>query len=107
MELSRLRDTQYEKSLEDNRSLREQISKLTTDCNKLKWELMQGQDNAHPKKTVLVGSSIIRDIDPNKLIDTEVRSVSGGKVNDVLNIVRNSTSHVDQLITLVGSNDCA
>ena len=41
------------------------------------------------------------------LIDTEVGSVSGGKVSDVLNIVRNSNSNVDQLITLVGSNDCA
>ena len=56
---------------------------------------MQSQDNAHPKKTVLVRSTINRDIDPSQFFGTKVRSVIGGKVSDVLNIVCNSTSHVD------------
>ena len=39
--------------------------------------------------------------------NTDIKSISGGKVADVRNFVQNYQGHVDEIVTLVGSNDCA
>ena len=58
------------------------------------------------KKTLLIGSSIIRNIDPQKLVSTDVKCIRGGKVKDVLTAIQ-SSDNVDQMVIVVGSNDCA
>ena len=57
------------KLLEENISLRRSITDVTTRLNELAWKSFTRQE---PKSDLLIGSSLIRDIDMNKLTNTEV-----------------------------------
>ena len=55
-----------------------------------------------------MGSSIIRDIDHQKLKQTDVRSISGAKVGNLLSEVEKlQTNHYDKIVVVGGGNDCA
>ena len=99
----RTKDARVDELVVENMSLRDRISKLTSESQKLQWELHH--QNKSTKK-LLIGSSIIRDIDSAKLVNTDVRSIGGAKVKTVKDELENMNSQLDELIVVVGGNDC-
>ena len=85
--------------------LRAENAKLTTQLSESKWKAFR---NSGESKTLLLGSSIIRDIDHQKLKQTDVRSISGAKVSNLLSEVEKlQTNHYDKIVVVGGGNDCA
>ena len=56
--------------------------------------------------SLLIGSSIIRDIDTTKLINTKVVSLPGGHIKDVHNHIKSMESNFKKVTVVVGGNDC-
>ena len=68
---------------EENAVLRHQNEALTRKVNEPKRRLNeQEQRKAEHDKSLLLGSSIVRNIDEKKLANTEIRCLRGAKVND-------------------------
>lgn len=57
-------------------------------------------------KSVVIGDSIIRDIDKQKLEDTMVVSNPGGCITNIQEAVRDLPGGHDELTLVVGGNDC-
>ena len=57
---------------------------------------------------MVLGSSIIRDIDPNKLVATKCVCISGGLTNDVQTELDNFPPHcqLSRAVLVIGGNDC-
>ncbi|CAH1795175.1 unnamed protein product, partial [Owenia fusiformis] len=55
--------------------------------------------------TLVIGSSIVRSIDPSKLINTDVDCISGGTIKDVHKKLTSLDKSYDRLVLQVGSND--
>ena len=98
------KDSHIDNLNDENRALRENVSKLAQENQRLTWE-MNRIKSKNQKKKILVGSSIIRDIDPVK-VNVDLRSISGAKVKDVLDNVKGQQDHVDEIMLVVGGNDC-
>ncbi|CAH1788314.1 unnamed protein product, partial [Owenia fusiformis] len=62
-----------------------QCKDLNDECIHLRKHLtsLKSQNSNESDKTLVIGSSIIRDFDENKLNNTEVKCISGGKIKDV------------------------
>ena len=56
--------------------------------------------------SLLIGSSIIRDIDATKLMNTKVVSLPGGHIKYVHNHIKNMGSTFKKVTVVVGGNDC-
>ena len=58
--------------------------------------------------TAIFGSSIIRDIDRNKLVTTKCVSISGGLIKDLHTEVDNFLPHrkLSRAVLVIGGNDC-
>ena len=61
----------------DNETLSAKVTSLTTTLSKRSWEFYTA------KLTLLIGDSLIRNVDENKLHNTIVRSMSGPTIGDV------------------------
>ena len=61
-----------------------------------------------PEKTVLLGSSMTRNIDDEKLVNVESISVSGGKIDDIKKEVLKypPTKSLLRVVLVVAGNDC-
>ena len=59
------------------------------------------------RKTLLIGDSLLKAIDQDKLVNTEVHSMSGVRVEDVKNAIINDTETYDQVAICVGTNNCS
>ena len=69
---------------------------------------VSGGDFGGERRDVLIGSSLIRDVDERKLFNTAVTCKPGGKIADVTRQVATLTDKSLNGITLVtGGNDCA
>lgn len=83
--------------------LRAQNAKLTTEQSRSKWESFHTTSEQH---TVLIGSSIIRDIDQHKLLNTDVKCRPGAKISDLIDELKclpdGKYSHI---ILVGGGND--
>ena len=66
---------------EDNAVLRHQNEVLTREVNELKRRL--NERKTEQNKSLILGSSIIRNIDEKKLDNTEIRCLRGAKVKDL------------------------
>ena len=99
----RTKDARVDELVVENMSLRDRISNLTSESQKLQWELHH--QNKSTKK-LLIGTSIIRDIQSAKLVNTDVRSVGGANVKTVKDELEDMNSQLDELIVVVGGNDC-
>ena len=71
-----------ERLLHDNVQLRQRLAQLSAENDSLRWK--QFGENNHKKKTLLIGDSLLRDVDEKKLKSTEVEVISGGRLTDVL-----------------------
>ena len=95
--------TQLDLLRTENSTLRQQITDLARDNSTAAWQKFP---KAHG--TLLLGSSLIRDVDQEKLVSTECVSKSGGKIRDALShldsLPRNET--YERVILVTAGNDC-
>ena len=61
----------------------------------------------HEGPSLLIGSSLIRDIDAAKLEDTKVVSLPGGRIDDVTEYLTKTDTKFKSVTLVVGGNDCA
>ncbi|CAH1775988.1 unnamed protein product [Owenia fusiformis] len=85
-----------------------QCCELDKECRELRSQLSKthSTESGLPK-TLVIGSSIIRDFDTNKLHNTEVECIRGGTVDDVHKSLTDNNASYDRVILQVGSNDCS
>ena len=106
MELNHLRP-RCGKLEKDNESLKERNKHLENELTKLKTSRSVSPTENQTKTSLLIDSSIIRDIDAEKLGDTEVVCLPRGHIGNVHNFLRQSESSFKDITILVGGNDCA
>ena len=84
--------------------LRSQISSLQNTLQQKTWKTFRSA------KSLLIGDSIIRDIDPEKLIKTTVKHLPGAKVGDIarhLSEDEDCEGPLSNVYVCVGTNDCS
>ena len=93
----------HDKLLSENAELRKQIAENYSKASTEQWKQFS---KAHG--TAVFGSSIIRDIDQNKLVATKCVSISGGLIKDVQTEVDNFPPHrkLSRAVLVIGGNDC-
>ena len=85
----------------DNANLRTQIASLTAKLAKRTWEFYT------QKPTLLIGDSLIRDIERSKPVNTSVRSLSGAKIKDISNSLSRDENRYKKVVICAGTNDCS
>ena len=106
-----------EKQTETINILKEDLNKKNYECSKVMNEnlelnkkiitLMQ-REKMEQQQHVLMGSSIIREVDKDKLCNTEVICKPGAKISDISSEVDKITEkQYDHMALVVGGNDCA
>lgn len=96
--------TEYTKLVTVNSELRNAISNLTQQLSSQTWQNMHGAPNKG--RTLVIGSSIIRDIDQEKLENIDVLSISGAKIKTIHDKVKTIKEKYNKTILVVGGNDC-
>ena len=84
-------------------TMRIRIAELERDIKHKTWQTFRN------KQSMLIGDSLIRDIDENKLVKTVVKSVPGAKVAEIQSEFQEAACGVDQLSKIficAGTNDC-
>ena len=66
--------------IDNNAKLTSNIATMTERLNALTWKTFRESDQ---QKALFIGSSIVRDVDENKLHDTDVQCLPGGQIADV------------------------
>ena len=105
-ELGHLRK-KCERLEKDNASLKETNKRLEIKLTELKTASPQLPSTNHTKTSLVIGSSMVRDIDADKLLDTEVICLPGGHIKDVHDYLHQSHRTFKDVTILVGRNDCA
>ena len=82
------------------------VSDLTNELHSKSWSQHLNQKSDDAKTTLLVGSSIIKDIQEENLIKTNVICKRGGKIKDVTEVITGINGRFDEVTILVGGNDC-
>ena len=106
MELNHLRQ-RCDKLEKDNESLKETNKHFETELSKLKASRSESSAANQTKTSLLIGSSIIRDIDADKLRDADVVCLPGDNIGNVHTFLRQSERSFKDVTILVGGNDCA
>ena len=98
------RDDKLEDIVLENTELRGRISMLSNSASADHWHNLR-----RPHGTVLVGSSLVRDIDENKLYNTKVVCIPGGKINDIKDKISSMPTQpkLERIVLVVGGNDCS
>ena len=92
----------YEKLVVENNELRNRIVDTSATPASIKT-----QNSCSSHDTLVIGSSIVRDIDERKLVATRCISIGGGRIKDIHDKLDTSTNgRLSRLIILVGGNDC-
>lgn len=87
----------------DNALLRTQILTLRAELQATKWPIQEPSS----KPTLVISSSVLRDVDNNKIKDTYVHAISGGKINDATTYLRDvAHDKYGKITLLIGGNDC-
>jgi len=107
--LARLQDAMSPKDMENwdlvrtITDLRAQNTKLTTELDRNKWACFR---NKPPEDSAVhIGSSVIRDIDRNKLLNTDIKCLTGAKIIDMTREVVQLTNDKYRRIVLVGEGN--
>ena len=98
------RDDKLEGIIRENTELRGRIATLFNNASADHW-----QNLPRPQGTLLIGSSLVRDIDENKLSSTKVMCIPGGKINDIKARISSMPTQpkLERVVLLVGGNDCS
>ena len=96
---------EHTQAMNEITNLRCKVSELNTKLSAQSWSSFRGHSSP---RTVLLGSSIVRDISESRLLNTDVTSISGGHINDISNALdkKPSDEKYDRAILVVGGNDC-
>ena len=72
-------------------------------------QIQPGYSSAHERSgTLLVGSSVVRDVDKFDLPSrVQIKSISGGRVRDICGHVSACTDTFKEIVVVVGGNDCS
>jgi hypothetical protein len=84
--------------------MKSRVTVLENDIQRKTWQSFRN------KRSLLIGDSIIRDIDEEKLMKTVVKSIPGAKVEDVAQQFfegEMSDEPLSNIYVCVGTNDCA
>lgn len=96
---------QIEQLATENGEWRRVVADLTQNMSKTSWEKFR-----QPSKSILIGSSLIRDVHQDNLLNTSVICKSGGTIDAIDNIITNELpkdEHYHTMTLVVGGNDCA
>ena len=85
---------------DENAKLRTKIDELISENARLLW---QGFAN---RNSLLIGDSVIREIDPSKLHNTEVLCLPGGRIENAREALQSKIGSFSNVTLCVGSNDC-
>ena len=87
----------------DNELLRVKVVKLSTQQQRQQWPTHR------PERIVVVGTSLIKHIDEDKLRNTKVICLPGGKLRQVANVISTLPPDIacDKMVVLAGGNDIA
>ena len=99
------RDEHINKMIEENSQLRQKVADLNIKVNQLSWSQFN-QPTKDNGKVAVIGSSIIKDINDTKLVNSSVASISGGCIEDVRERVSNIRDTLSHIYLVVGGNDC-
>ena len=94
----------------DNTKLQNKVAELTAEISAMKWETFTASGGTPTQNTVLLGSSIIRDVSEDKLKSTKVVCKHDGHIkhiNEVVNTMSRCSESYDKAILVIGGNDCA
>ena len=107
----RIIQSQYAQIEEDNKISKRKNEALETEVKDLKqWLNSTEHQTRTAKKTLVLGSSLVRNFDEQKLQDTEVFFLRGAKVTDLakeLQLVRSSPRTYSYIPLLGGGNDAS
>jgi hypothetical protein len=89
----------------ENKALKKTVSELSDNLNRDRWRnfSMRHREN----KCLLIGDSVLNDIDSDKLINTHVDCLQNGSVEDVLQHLNENKDCYSEVTVCVGSVDCA
>ena len=88
--------------MNDNDALRKSVTDLTTRLSQISWKSFT---QPRPRSDLLIGSSLIRNIDKDKLTDTDVICKPGGTIDTVTKELERVKDY-DTITMVVGGNDC-
>ena len=87
----------------ENIALKTQVSSLSTQLSKNAWDCFIKDG----RQSLLIGDSLIRDVDQNKLVKTQVTSIPGAKTKDVLKTLQKHDETYASIVCCVGTNNCS
>ena len=87
----------------ENATLRNSVAELTQKLNSATWRSFRTSTH---KNNLLIGSSIIREVDAGKLLDTEVVCKPGGTINTLKHQMDELNNGYKNITLVVGGNDC-
>ena len=86
--------------------LRDQTTKLTTELDRNEWTGFRNKPSE--QSTVLIRSNIIRDIDQNKPLKTDIKCLVGAKISDMTRkVVQLKNDKYRSNVLVCGNNDCS
>ena len=95
----------YGWQIQEIADLRSKVTELNAKIDEQSWKRFRPQSNG---KSLLAGTSIIRDVCESRLDKTDVTCVPGGLISDVTNAVSKRPSDTyERIILVTGGNDCA
>ena len=99
--------TQNDKLITKNDLLQQSVGNLSQKLDALTWKSFNSNGTRNVKQQdLLIGSSIIRDIDQTKLLNTEVICVKGGTITSVKEHLESTHEDYERITIAVGGNDC-
>ena len=95
--------TQADESKRENELLRAKVTDMTTQLQQKQWPTHR------PQQTVVVGTSLVKHMDENKLQHTRVICLPGAKLQWIAKTVRNlpPDTACNRLVVVAGGNDVA
>ena len=98
----------FDKLFEEIQNLRSQVAKQTTDVSHMKWQQFRGQRVAREPRVLLMGTSVIRDMDEQKMSNTKVVCMPGAHITDLTDEMRkqDTTDVCDRTVIVGDGNDC-
>ena len=89
---------------EENASLGCTVSELNNKLSEQSWKNFWAKST---DKTLIVGSSIVRDMTESRLENTDIVCIRGGGIKDVAKCVSEKSAGIyNNLVLMVGCNDC-
>ena len=99
-------ENKYTELIQINTDLRAAVGQITHSISSEAWQSFRNSAALKANKTLLIGSSIIRDVDEAKIENVEVRSYSGATVKEIHTEMRDIKNKYEKVIIVAGGNDC-